>query len=156
MNLRTEMRRSDKAILDFKHVVSILKSATVGVLTMCKDNTPYSIPVNFYYEDDTIYIHCAQEGQKITYVKANPHVCFLVVHPVSVEGTDCHGAMNYESVLCFGKAAYFETSEYEILSKLGKKYGTCSEITEEDVKKTAVIQIDIDEVSAKRGYPVEG
>lgn len=152
MRLKTEMRRSDKAILDADHVDSLLKEALIGVLSLCKNDIPYSIPVNFYYENGTIYIHCAKEGQKVACIKANPRACFLVVQPVTVPETECHGAMNYESVLCFGKATFSETSTYEVLSKLGKKYGVCSEITEENMKKTAMIQIEIDEVSAKRGY----
>lgn len=152
MNLQSEMRRSDKAISDPHYVESILKKAPVGILCMCKNDTPYSIPVNFYYENDHIYIHCAKEGQKVLYIKANPHVCFLVVHPVDVEEAECEGAMNYESILCFGTASFFGTSSYEVLANLGKKYGACSNITEKERQKTAIIQIKVDKVSAKKGY----
>lgn len=152
MNLQSEMRRSDKAILDPHYVESILKKAPVGILCMCKDETPYSVPVNFYYENDHIYIHCAKEGQKVLYIKANPRVCFLVVHPVDVEETECEGAQNYESILCSGVATFFETSSHDVLTKLGKKYGTCSEITEKELQKTATIQMKVENVSAKRGY----
>jgi len=154
MKLKTEMRRSDKVILDLEYVESILREAPVGVLSLCKDTNPYSIPVNFYYDNGRIFIHCAKEGQKIVYVKANPYVCFLVVHPVDIVETECGGAMNYESVLCFGKAVFSETSSREVLEKFDKKYGECSEITEEKCQKTAIIQIEVDEVSAKRGYTV--
>ena len=152
MNLKINMRRSEKAIQDPDHVESILKEAPVGVLSLCKGSTPYSIPVNFYYEDSTIYIHCAKEGQKISYIQANPNTCFLVVYPVDVDESECQGAMNYESVLCTGRAHFLETSTSDILSKLGGKYGVCSDITEEDCQKTALIVIEVLEVSAKRGY----
>jgi nitroimidazol reductase NimA-like FMN-containing flavoprotein (pyridoxamine 5'-phosphate oxidase superfamily) len=152
MNLKTEMRRSEKAIQDLKYVESILEEAPVGIFSSCKDNTPYVIPVNFYYENNSIYIHSAQEGQKVLYVKANPRVCFLILHPVDVQETECHGAMNYESVLCFGRAEFCKIAPREMLSKLGKKYGECSDILEEERQKTALIKIEIEEISAKRGY----
>jgi nitroimidazol reductase NimA-like FMN-containing flavoprotein (pyridoxamine 5'-phosphate oxidase superfamily) len=156
MNLITDIRRSDKAICNVGHIESILKEAPVGILSLCKDGTPYSIPVNFFYEDGTIVIHCAKEGRKITYVRENPHVCFLVLCEVDVEETECHGAMNYESVLCSGKAVFHETSTRDVLSKLSTKYGECSTITEDDCQKTALIVVDVDTVSGKRGYVTEG
>ena len=155
MKLKTDMRRSEKMISDVSKIETILKEALLGVLTLCRNDIPYSIPVNFYYENGSIYIHCAKEGQKVLYVKANPQACFLVVHPVDIEEQDCGGAMNYESVLSFGRAEFSETSSREILLKLGRKYGTCSEVTDEECKKTALITVSIEEVSAKRGYSLK-
>ncbi|MBU7018867.1 MAG: pyridoxamine 5'-phosphate oxidase family protein [Theionarchaea archaeon] len=152
MKLKTDMRRSEKMISDMSQIEFILKEAPLGILALSKDDIPYSIPVNFYYENGVIYIHCAKEGQKVSYVKANPQACFLVVHPVDTEDKECTGAMNYESVLCFGRTEFSETSPREILLRLGGKYGVCSEVTDEECKKTALITVRIEEVSAKRGY----
>ncbi|MBU7013590.1 MAG: pyridoxamine 5'-phosphate oxidase family protein [Theionarchaea archaeon] len=153
MQIKTDMRRSTKAIKDLDHIESILETAPVGILSMCKENIPYSIPVNFLFCDEKIYIHCAKEGEKLSYLKANPQVCFVVVSPVDVPVEECHGAMNYESVLCFGRAAFSDTSPKDILENLGKKYGTCSGVSEADCQRTAMITISIEQVSAKRGYP---
>lgn len=152
MYVRSDMRRSAKAITDLGYIESILELTPVGVLSMCMKDAPYSIPVNFYYCNERIYIHCAKEGEKLSYLKANPRVCFLVVSPVDVPVEECHGAMNYESVLCFGEAAYSDSSPRDILVRLGEKYGTCSEVTEEDCQRTAMITIAVEQVSAKRGY----
>lgn len=152
MKLKREMRRRDRAILDMDYVESILREAPLGVLSLSKEDNPYSIPVNFYYEDGRIFIHCAKEGQKVLYMKANPRACFLIVHPVDVPVTYCNGTVNYESVLCFGRTAFSETSPRDILLKLGKKYNNCPEVTEKDCQDTAMIEMEIDEVSAKRGY----
>lgn len=152
MNLKTKMRRSEKAITDLGYIENSLEKAPVGILSMCSDGIPYSIPVNFYYENNTIYIHCAKKGQKIDYITKNPYVCFLVVTPVDIPETECSGAMSYESILCNGKATFFDVSPREILSKLGKKYNTCSDITNEQCQETALIEVKIEEVSAKKGY----
>ncbi len=144
-----------KAITDLAHVESILKEAPVGVLSLCKDSTPYAIPMIFYYENGKIYLHCAKEGKKVSYIQANSRVCFSILHPMEdLEEGECGGAVDYESVLCFGKATFSETSSLEILSKLSTKYNRydrCSEITEEVYQRTAMIEIEIDEVSAKKG-----
>jgi nitroimidazol reductase NimA-like FMN-containing flavoprotein (pyridoxamine 5'-phosphate oxidase superfamily) len=152
MYVKSDMRRSSKAITDADHIKSILETAPVGVLSLCKENTPYCIPVNFYFCNETVYIHCAKEGEKLSYLRANPQVCFLVVTPVDVPDEECHGAMNYESVLCFGRAVFTDMSPRDILERLGEKYGTCSGVTEEDCQRTAMITISVEQVSAKRGY----
>lgn len=152
MKLKTAMRRLKKTITDMDYVESIMREAPVGILSLCKDNEPYAIPVNFYYAHGKIYIHCAQEGRKVSYIQANPQVCFSILHPVELSEAECGGAVNYESVLCFGTATFSESSSLEVLSNLGRKYDTCSEITEEQCQKTAMIVMEIDEVSAKKGY----
>lgn len=152
MKLKTAMRRPKKAITDLDYVESVLRKAAIGVLSLCKDNQPYAIPVNFCYEHDRIYIHCAQEGQKTSYIQANPRVCFSILHPVDFSEVECGGAVNYESVLCFGTATFSKTSSPDVLLTLGEKYDTCSEVTEEQCQETAMIVIEIEEVSAKRGY----
>lgn len=152
MILKNEMRRHEKAISDLGYIETVLKDAPVGVLSLCDGGEPYSIPVNFYYEHGKIFIHCAKEGRKVDILRENPQVCFLVVHPVEVEETECGGAMNYESILCLGAATFSETSTYEDLSKIGAKYYECSTVTEEDCQKTAMIRIEIERVSAKKGY----
>ncbi len=155
MNLKTEMRRAEKAITDLDYIKSIMEKAPFGILSLCKEGLPYALPVNFYYGDGTLYIHCAKEGQKVQYIQANPQVCFLIVHPTDVSETECSSAMNYESILCFGRAVFSETSSIDVLEKLGAKYNECSEITEVDCQETAIIAVHIDEVSAKRGYSLK-
>ena len=152
MKVKCEMRRPEKLISDLGHIEFILTHEPVGVLSLSKNNLPYAVPVNFYYNDSRIYLHSSKVGQKVSYIMKNPRVCFLVLHAVDGSDEECGGALNYESVLCFGKATYTETSTAEVLSKLGKKYQTCSEVSEEDCQKTAMIIVDIEEVSAKRGY----
>jgi hypothetical protein len=152
MKIKNDMRRYEKAISDLAYIETILQEAPVGILSLSDGGTPYSIPVNFYYEQGTILLHCAKEGRKVRILQDNPRVCFLIVHPVDVEEKECGGAMNYESILCSGKAQFSKISNREDLTKLGEKYYECTTITEEDLQKTAMITIIIEEISAKRGY----
>lgn len=43
---------------------------------MCVDNIPYIVPLNFEYQENVFYMHCAKEGRKLEMIKENPFVCF--------------------------------------------------------------------------------
>jgi len=152
MKLITDMRRSEKAITDKDEIEKILKKALVGYIALSKDNSPYVIPVNFLYLNGRIYIHCALEGKKLRYIEKNPNVCFLVNEPVRRPGTGCGSAVNYHSAMAFGKAKFTKNPDIDNLKKLGAKYHRCAEYGHEKFKGTGMIEIRIEEVSAKRGY----
>jgi len=152
MKLRTDMRRSEKAITDKGEVERILKKALVGYMGLSKDDLPYVIPVNFLYLNGKIYVHCALEGKKLQYIEVNPNVCFLVNEPVKRRGTDCGAAVNYHSVMAFGKARFKRSPDINRLRMLGAKYHECSEYGHEKFKGAGMIEIRIEEISAKRGY----
>ena len=152
MKLITDMRRSEKAITNVDEIEKILKESLVGYMALSKDNLPYVIPVNFLYLNGRIYIHCALEGKKLQYIKKNPNVCFLVNKPATGPRTTCGAAVNYHSVMAFGKAKFTRNPDIDSLKKLGEKYHECSEYGHEKFKGTGMIEIRIEEVSAKRGY----
>ncbi len=125
MKLVTDMRRSEKAITDKREIERILKKALIGYMGLSKDDLPYVIPVNFLYSNERIYVHCAVEGKKLQYIEENPNVCFLVNKPVKRQGTGCGAAVNYHSVMAFGKAKFFKNPDINKLRKLGAKYREC-------------------------------
>jgi nitroimidazol reductase NimA-like FMN-containing flavoprotein (pyridoxamine 5'-phosphate oxidase superfamily) len=60
-----EVRRSDRALSE-NQAREILARAEHGVLaTLGTDGWPYAVPVNHVLSGDTLYIHCAVEGQAI-------------------------------------------------------------------------------------------
>ena len=69
------MRRKDKEISDRSAIEDIIKRSTVCRLAMSDNNSPYVIPINFGYENSTVYFHSAREGRKIDILKKNPNVC---------------------------------------------------------------------------------
>jgi uncharacterized protein len=46
-------------------------------LGCCRDSKPYVIPVNYFFDDEVVYIH-SMPGRKIEIMRANPHVCLQV------------------------------------------------------------------------------
>ncbi|MFW9990466.1 MAG: pyridoxamine 5'-phosphate oxidase family protein [Candidatus Odinarchaeota archaeon] len=66
-----DIRRKEKAIHDENEMIQILKECQYVTIATCRDNQPYLFTVSHGYEQDKIYFHCASEGKKIDYLKAN-------------------------------------------------------------------------------------
>lgn len=76
MAKRYHMRRADKEIKDRKKLERILKETNYVTLALAKEGEPYvvSLSHSFEEEDGCIYFHCADEGKKLDFMRANPAV----------------------------------------------------------------------------------
>lgn len=83
-----------------------------------KDNMPYTLPLNFGYDEDCIYLHGAPAGKKIDVLKSNPSVCvvFSTDHELRYvnEEVACSWGMRYRSVLAYGKVVFIEDHQEKI------------------------------------------
>ena len=78
------MRRKQCEITDPEKIREILTRCTVGRLaTSGRDGYPYITPVNYVYHNDSIYFHCAHQGEKIDNILADNRVCFEVDIPLA-------------------------------------------------------------------------
>ena len=75
-------------------IESLLKEAPIGRIGCNADGITYIVPINYVYDDNTIYAHSAK-GMKIDIMRKNPDVCF------QVDAID--DLSNWESVICWGK-----------------------------------------------------
>lgn len=75
-----EMRRKEK-LMPQEDTLKILQEADYGTLA-CIGETgyPYSVPLNYVYDDKTIYFHSARDGHKIEAISNNNKVSFSVVN----------------------------------------------------------------------------
>ena len=73
---------------------SVLPKATVGRLSCSRDGQPYSVPINFAFDDTYLYGFTTL-GQKVEWMRANPLVC-LEVDEISGEG-------QWMSIVIFGR-----------------------------------------------------
>ncbi len=148
-----EMRRQDKKI-DLKEIEEILNKCDVGILsTVDSEGQPYGVPVNYVYENNIIYIHCALVGHKLDNIQYNPKVCFTVSGDYEILPDKF--STNFESVVAFGKASLAQGEEREKVFKMiierfspafkeeGAKY------TDKFRDKTAIIKIEISHMSGK-------
>ena len=152
--MEEKMRRSDRQLTDYE-ARSILHTGEYGVLSTCSaKGIPYGTPVNYVYNDEVIYFHCAPEGEKLKALAANNRVSFCVIGKTRVIPDQFTTA--YESVLVNGTVA-LDLSDSEKLHALelildkyspddkavGMKYA------EKSFQRTCVMRLDIASVSGK-------
>ncbi|MBM4279000.1 MAG: pyridoxamine 5'-phosphate oxidase family protein [Deltaproteobacteria bacterium] len=153
-----KMRRSEREIKDKKTVTAILEQSPVGrIATVNLKGFPIIKPVNFLYWDGKIYIHSSTKGEKIRDIRRESRVCFEVDEPIAyapASGPACVAGYYYRSIIIKGKANLLDKSgeKLKILERLMEKYqpeGGYEAIPEEALKKTAIIEISIREITGK-------
>ena len=152
------MRQSKKEIKDKNLLIDLLNTCHIGRLgTVGKDGYPMVKPLNFAYCDSTIYFHTAQEGEKIDDIRRDNRVCFEVDLPIAMvrtDGSPCKAEYLYRSVIIRGRARIIEdeSERRRALKSLMEKYqpeGGYGDFSEEKLKITGVVRIDIEEMTGK-------
>ena len=78
------MRRKQCEITDPERIRHILTRCTVGRLaTSGRDGYPYITPINYVYHNNSVYFHCAHQGEKIDNILKDNRVCFEVDIPLA-------------------------------------------------------------------------
>ena len=150
-----KMRRAAQE-LSVAECTQILKNGDDGVLSVLGDDDyPYGVPINYFYEDGKIYLHCAKSGHKIDAIKKHDKVSFCVIdkHKVLPE----FYATQYSSVIAFGRAAVMDDADKmrEAVRRLALKFcpgdekGVDAEIVK-DFPALAMIEITIEHMTGKR------
>ena len=151
----SHVRRQDR-LLDEARARELLATAEYGVISMVDlDAKPYGVPVNFVFDVDCIYIHCATEGRKLDILEIHEEVSFCIVGRVNLLPSKF--TTEYESVILTGEATIITDDEermhaLELLLekyspndvKVGMKYAQSS------FSRTEIIRIDIDTFSGKQ------
>jgi nitroimidazol reductase NimA-like FMN-containing flavoprotein (pyridoxamine 5'-phosphate oxidase superfamily) len=148
------MRRKDKEIEDRSEIESIINKSLVCRLAMADENGPYIVPLCFGYKDNTLYFHSAVRGKKIDILRNNPRVCFEFDSDSEIQSgeTACKFGMRYRSVIGFGTAVIIDNPNDKrhaldvIMANYTKGQFT---YTDEGIRKTAVIRVDIDTLTGK-------
>ena len=148
-----EVRRKDREI-DSADAQDLLKTCEYGIISTADGvSQPYGIPLNYVFQNEAIYFHCAKSGHKLDNIKENPKVSFCVVGKTKVLSSEF--ATEYESAVAFGIASEVQGSErtdalIAILEKYspefineGKRY------LEQKDKATTVVKIDINHITGK-------
>ncbi len=152
------MRRPERKIKDRETIEAILKQMEVGrMATVNRKGIPVIKPVNFVYWGGKIYLHSSLKGEKIKDIRRGSPICFEVDEPIAyapARGPACTGSYYYRSVIIKGKGSLVmdKDKKLKVLERLMEKYqpeGGYGIISEEILKKTAVIEISIKETTGK-------
>lgn len=151
------MRRSAQK-LEQEPCLKILENGSYGILALSnpQGSYPIQIPLNYVLIDDTIYFHCAKQGEKLEAIKANPSASFCVVSAWDVISEKLTTA--YESVLCYGRMTVLrDESKRAPLLALCEKYAPMMD--KEQIERSIdasfdhvlVLALKIEEISGKQG-----
>jgi nitroimidazol reductase NimA-like FMN-containing flavoprotein (pyridoxamine 5'-phosphate oxidase superfamily) len=155
---RRAMRHPDRELKDRETIQAILEQSQVGrIATVNRKGFPVIKPVNYLYRDGKIYVHSSRKGEKISDIHRGSPVCFELDEPiayVTARESACSGNYYYRSIIIKGKAVLVKhrVKKLNVLEKLLEKYqpeGGSGEFSEEVIKKTGLIEISIQEITAK-------
>ena len=150
------IRRKEREITDPDEMRQVLKTTKYVTLALSKENEPYLVALSHGYDQikNCLYFHCAPEGKKLIYAKANPRVWGQAVLDFSVS-EDCR--YSYTSVQFSGKICLItdlneKKHAMEVLVRQVslKPEEKLAKIMPERLDKLTMGRIDIDYMSGKK------
>lgn len=145
--------------LSEEQIIRLLERSQTGSLaTLNPDGTPYVTPIHFVYCNNKIYAHGLPKGKKLDNIAQEKRVGFSVYEMdellLDPNEKPCDTNTKYESIIISGNAKLVEDIQVKenILKKVVEKYTPHlfgKELSAPMVKGTAVIQIDITEITGK-------
>jgi nitroimidazol reductase NimA-like FMN-containing flavoprotein (pyridoxamine 5'-phosphate oxidase superfamily) len=68
-----------------------LKNGKYATLSLCRDNEPYIVTLSCGYDEqsNSLYFHCAKEGLKLDFIKANARVCATIIEDGGYIPNEC-------------------------------------------------------------------
>ena len=149
-----KMRRN-KQLLPDELAEQILINGRTGILGVSGDDGyPYTVPLNYVYENRTIYFHCAKAGHKLDAIRNNNKVSFCVIDKENIISE--RFTTYFRSVIAFGKAAEVveDSEKLRIMRLLNNKYAPgLDEAGESEIKREwsilCVISINVEHLTGK-------
>jgi nitroimidazol reductase NimA-like FMN-containing flavoprotein (pyridoxamine 5'-phosphate oxidase superfamily) len=150
------VRRTDREITDSGEIFDIIRNCHTMRLGLCREGVPYVVPLNYGYEDGSIYFHCAPAGLKLDFIRENSLVCFEIDTDVElVRAEEPSGfRMKYRSVIGWGHAFLVEdeAAKVDALDILMRQHrGPEGPYSENALRRVMLVRIDIDKVTGKHG-----
>lgn len=149
------VRRQDR-LMDEERAIELLREGEYGVLSMVSENMGYGIPVNYVWDgQNSVYIHCAPEGRKLTAIEQNPMVSLCVIGNVNLLPRNF--TTEYESAIFFGKANVNLSEEermkalHLLIDKLSADFKDIGDkYAHKSFHRVEIIRVDFSEFSGKR------
>lgn len=150
-----EMRHKERA-MKLEETKMLLRDSMVGRLAVSLEDNPYVVPLFYVYFEDKIYFHCAEVGQKMEFLSANPKVCFEVDEFLGIEMDykSCNVSSKFRSAIAFGKAEIVKNAEEKRLAlrRLVEKYISVPDATFDDARfeKTTIVAVHVEKLTGKK------
>lgn len=152
------LRRKDQEIVDPAELKAILASTPYVTVAMCRGGEPYLVTLSHGYDAgrNAIYFHCAFEGKKIDFLRANDRVWGqALVDRGYVQGKCDH---LFTTVQFGGRVRFVEDAEEKrraLAVMIRQLEGEpdkviAAKVTDKRVAATHIGRIDIEFLSGKR------
>lgn len=150
------MRRKDRQITDQAALENIIRSAQVCRIAMIDNGSPYIVPLNFGYCDNTFYFHSAGEGRKIDILTRGDQVCLELDcgHELVTADSPCNWGMRYTSVIAMGVPRFIEepAAKRKALDLIMGQYAIDRTFVypDEALAATTVFAVDVKSMTGKQ------
>lgn len=148
-----EIRRI-KQKLSEEEAIEILKKGKTAVLAVLGDDDyPYTVPINYVYQNGKIYFHGAKQGHKLDAIKKHDKVSLCVIDKDELVKDEL--TTYFRSVIIFGKATIItdEKQTYHAAEIFGLKYNDDKEKVDKEIerewKALTCVEIIIEHISGK-------
>ncbi len=151
-------RAHERGSYDHKTVHGILDAAVLCHISWVREGQPFCTPTMFWRQGTTLYWHGSSASRMIKTQRETLPVCLTVTHLDSLIAarSGMHHSSDYRSVMAFGLAQLVVDPEekrqgaIDMVDRLfpGRSAGL-RDITEQELKATSFIKMDIEKASAK-------
>ena len=153
-----QLRRKEQEIKDKAELKAILAKTKYVTVAMCRDNEPYLVTLSHGFDEkrNAIYFHCAFEGKKIDFLKANHRVWGQALVDRGYVQGDCDHL--FTTVQFSGRVSFVDDNaeKRRALAVMIRQLENepekvlAAKVSDVAVAKTCIGRIDIDFLSGKR------
>lgn len=153
------MPRADRQVTNREEILKIMDGCDALTLALMDGEYPYTIPMNFGWEDQSgqlvLYMHGAKDGKKLELIRQNPNAAFSMSrnHRCILGKVACASLFQYESVCGRGKIEILEDDErMHALTVLMRQYDRTQEhvFTQKHAAAVSVLKLTVEEFTGKR------
>ena len=135
----------------------IIWSCKTCFLSLCENNIPYVVPMNFALDDNFVILHMAKSGRKWNMLTQNPNVCINWISGEKIAWQDVEVGCSYrvksKSVIVEGTAEIVEDYQEKLdcMQKIMAQYSPLTfKFSQPSIKNVGVVKIKILAISAKK------
>jgi nitroimidazol reductase NimA-like FMN-containing flavoprotein (pyridoxamine 5'-phosphate oxidase superfamily) len=154
----TVKRLPARGVYDRAVIHQILDAGLVCHLGFVVEGQPFVIPTTYVRVDDTIYVHGSPASRMLQSLERGIAACLTVtlVDGLVLARSAFHHSINYRSVVVFGTAVLVSDSEEKLAAMkaltdhlIPGRWQEIRQPSQQELKRTLVLCIRIDEASAK-------
>ncbi len=151
-------RRDERAHYDKETVYRVLDAGFVCHVGYVIDGQPYVTPTMYWRRGARLYWHGSSASRMLRQLRQGLPACLTVMHLDGIvhARSGFHSSINYRSVMVFGTARALEDAAAKLaaleafMERLAPgRWGEQRPVTDQELKATTVLEMEIDEAAAK-------